>query len=120
MRLRQLLRVFKRKSPEKSPEELKEELYIKVAKLKKLTSSVDWKEYVSLIEEYIDQCRIRKLQYNFAHAYEAKDERTFRHAAFLDNDIDFAQRLLGIPIDFIKDVEEMEKQDKESANEQND
>jgi len=113
--LRQLLDVFKPKN--KKPEDkdnLKEELFIKTAKLKKLLASPEWKEYSSLIEIYIDQCRIQKLKYNFAYAYQVNDEKTFKHVAFLDNDIDFAQRLLGIPQGFIDDVEAMEKQEKES------
>ena len=91
-------------------EQAKEELYVSVAKLKKLRTLPEWKEYTRLVNQYIDKCYMRKLKYNFALAYKLADDKTFREIAFLDNDIDFAKQLLNIPDEVIADAEELERQ----------
>ena len=119
LKLRQIFDFMRgKKPPEENADKAKEELFVKVARLKRLRKNPDFKEYIGLVEQYIDRCRLQKLQYNFAHAYEQDNKKTFMHAAFLDNDIDFAQRLLSIADDLIYDVAEMERQAKEQAKEE--
>ena len=114
--MKKLLQRLKSLVSKKTPDEInvmREEFFIKSAKLKKLLASPEWKEYALLVQDYIDRCQIQKLTYNFALAYKLQDEKTFRQAAFLDNDIDFAQRLLAMTPSFIKQVEAEEQKIKD-------
>lgn len=110
--MKKLLQALKNIGRHKTQDEInamREEFFIKAAKLKKLMSTPEWKEYTSLIEDYIQRCQLQKVKYNFALAYKLQDEKTFRNVAFLDNDIDFAQRLLQISSVFMKQVEAEEQ-----------
>lgn len=116
MRISLLLNKLKNWGKEPSEKELaraKEDMFVRVAKLKKLLASPEYKEFLRLLDQYIQRCQIQKLKYNFAHAYMIDDKKTFKHAAFLDNDIDFAQRLINMVPEVIADFEAAEKEEKE-------
>lgn len=112
-KLLQLLKNLGRPKTQDEVNKMREEFFVKAAKLKKLMSTLEWKEYATLIEDYIQRCQLQKIKYNFALAYKLQDEKTFRQVAFLDNDIDFAQRLLAMTPNFIKQVEAEEQKIKD-------
>jgi len=113
-KLLQLLKKWRKPDKPIPEEQLKEVMFVRIAKLKRLLDNPDFKEYINIIQDYIDNCQIRKLQYNFAHAYMIGDEKTFKMAAFLSNDIDMAQRLIDMAPVFVAGFEQEEKQRKES------
>ena len=119
-KLLQLLRRLKNPIKPKSEEDLKEAMFVRIARLRKLMNTPEWKEYISIVEEYVERCQIQKLQYNFAHAYMIGDEKTFKMAAFLSNDIDMAQRLIDIAPAYVKNAELQEKIAKEQQEESHD
>lgn len=76
-----------------------------------------WKEYVEVIEDYIEACQLRKL----LTPMDTADDKTINTLKLIDHEVFILKWAVNIPKQVISDVEEMIKQAKdEEGKDEND
>lgn len=95
-----------------------EEALIKQALLNKLiNTNSGWKEYIDIIQEYIERCYIQKMEISVKDILScSKDEqgKKLMELALLDEDIYILTRMIQSPTNFIKNIEAKVKENAKS------
>lgn len=87
----------------------REQNLIKVAKLKHLISSnTGWKEVRDIIQSYIEDCQLQKLN----TPLDSADEKTIQWLKYLDRDIYVLNWVLKIPQQFIDKIDKKSEEEK--------
>lgn len=106
---------FKPKVDEQIKKELenkrKQLMVDRVPRLEHLINSPGWKDFIELIDEYIEACKKRKA----ITALDRADEKIIYELQLLDHEIFILSWLKGVPEQFIHKTQEMIKRD-ESKN----
>ena len=86
-----------------------DELLVRSAKLQKLVKANDtgWKEYVALIDDYIDKCKRRKV----VTALDIADDKTIYELKLIDHEVFILTWLKKMPAQFIGNVEKKIEQE---------
>ena len=88
---------------QKQADNNREEALIKAARLKSLINSkTGWNEFKEIVQEYIDECHIRKLKIPLHRAKPAQ----LKELELFDSDVAILEWVLQIPEQFIKATEE--------------
>ena len=112
MRLGQFFRQEEDERLRKDNAKAKEEMIRSAAALKKLTldDKSGWKEFAKLIDDYVEKSIQRKRLTDISVA----DDKTIAELRFLDRDIKIMLFIKQIPALFIKNIDDIMRQEQES------